>query len=351
MEEGWDYPALLTEGARRYPNSPYIITYSGYEHVVFPSSSFDEVKRLSVSRASTIAWFNQAFWQGWAFYGTDNHARYHTVAIGLAKAAFEAVLGPQGTSKDWTTVSLWRTVQSIVTLMNASDLLRPELGIDPRWLKATHRVDRAMMVGVVGSHYTPRNLRPLVAPIFFLPAKVVDWYMQSLVRPTVERELKAYEAKEAKEADGGHNSSDDIISTIVQDGGVGTGTECHRSIKEKFPLTEWLWAGASSRHSHMRRQISLCKVTNGDAAKPGHEEMHQFAMPGPNNTIWGNGTQACPGRAFASITIKVVLAHLLTHYDIRLLPGGANEPKRYSMPNGSNSPDIMSKIMIRDRFR
>lgn len=254
MEEGWDYPDLLTEGARRYPNSPYIITYDGYEHVVFPSSSFDEVKRLSVSRASATAWVNQAFWQGWAFSGADNHARYHTVAIDLsralpsrvwmrqdsAKAAFEAVLGPQGTSKDWTTVSLWGTVQSIVALMNASDLLGPELGIDTRWLKATDRLDRAMMVGVVGSHYTPRILRPLVAPIVFLPAKLVDWYMQSLVRPTVERELKAYEAKEAKEADGGHNSSDDIISTTVQDSGVGTGTECHRSIKEKFPLTEWL---------------------------------------------------------------------------------------------------------------
>lgn len=85
--------------------------------------------------------------------------------------------------------------------------------------------------------------------------------------------------------------------------------------------------------------------------KPGHEEMHQFAMPGPNNTIWGNGTQACPGRAFASITMKVVLAHLLTHYDIQLLPGGANRPKCNSMPNGSSSPDTKAKIMIRDRQR
>lgn len=114
MQKGWDYPALLTEGARRHPNSPYMITYSGHEYVVFPSSSFDQVKRLNVSQASTIDWFNHTLWQGWAFMGTDNRARDHTVAIDLyhalpsrvwmrqdsARAAFEAVLGPQGASKD-----------------------------------------------------------------------------------------------------------------------------------------------------------------------------------------------------------------------------------------------------------
>lgn len=85
--------------------------------------------------------------------------------------------------------------------------------------------------------------------------------------------------------------------------------------------------------------------------KPGHEEMHQFSMPGPNNTLWGNGTQACPGRIFATITMKVVLAHLLTHYDIRLLRvlGDVCKPKCKSMPNGSSSPDTNAKIMIRER--
>lgn len=83
--------------------------------------------------------------------------------------------------------------------------------------------------------------------------------------------------------------------------------------------------------------------------EPGHEEMHQFSMPGPNNTIWGNGTQACPGRIFASITMKVVLAHLLTHYDIQLLPGDAHKPKCKIMPSGSSSPDTKAKIMVRNR--
>lgn len=277
MQKGWDYPTLLTEGAQKYPNSPYIITYRGNKHVVFPSSSFDEVKRLNVSRASTIDWFNNTLWQGWEFLGTDNVARYHTIAIDLsralpsrvwmrqdsAKAAFEAVLGPQGAIKDWKTVSLWSTVQNIVALMNATGLLGPELGTDPRWLKATQRLHRAMMFGIVGTHITPRILRPLVASIVFLPAKLVDWYMQSLLRPTVERELKAYETKEA---DGGRNSSSNMSSTTIQDGGVGNGTEVHRSIKEKFPLTEWLLNRYRSAHGRLNRLLRDYIVITLEAA-------------------------------------------------------------------------------------
>lgn len=277
MQKGWTYADLLAEGAQKYPNSPYIITYSGFEYVVFPSSSFDEVKRLNASWASTIDWFNNTLWQGWAFMGTDNTARYHTVAIDLsralpsrvwmrqdsAKAAFDAVLGPQDTSKGWKIVSLWSTVQNIVALMNATGLLGPELGNDPCWLEATKRLHRAMMFGIVGSHLTPRILRPLVAPIVFLPAKLMDWHMQALLRPTVKRELEVYEAKEA---DDGHNFFSDITSTTVQGSGVGTDTEDQRSIKEKFPLTEWLLNRYRSAHGRLSRLLRDYIVITFEAA-------------------------------------------------------------------------------------
>lgn len=83
--------------------------------------------------------------------------------------------------------------------------------------------------------------------------------------------------------------------------------------------------------------------------QPGHEEMHQFTSPWPDNTIWGGGTQACPGRSFASVTIKIILAHLLLNYDLQLLPDGAKRPRRNAMPNGSVSPETSARIMIRGR--
>lgn len=48
---GWDYKAMLEHGSRLYP---YIISYAGYEYAVYPSTCFDEVKRLSPAKASTL---------------------------------------------------------------------------------------------------------------------------------------------------------------------------------------------------------------------------------------------------------------------------------------------------------
>lgn len=51
------------------------------------------------------------------------------------------------------------------------------------------------MVGIVGSHLTPRLLRPPVALIVSLPARLVDWHMSSLLRPVLQQELGSYHAK------------------------------------------------------------------------------------------------------------------------------------------------------------
>lgn len=110
-----------------------------------------------------------------------------------------------------------------------------------------------MMAGIVGPHLAPRILRLLAAPIIFVPARLADWHMESLLRPTVGRDLKAYEAKEAED---GHNSSHGTISTAARHGGSGAGTECQRSVTEKFPLTEWLvnrYRSADNRVSRLLR--------------------------------------------------------------------------------------------------
>ncbi|ROW07082.1 hypothetical protein VPNG_06633 [Cytospora leucostoma] len=453
MHKGWDYPTLLEQAAKKYPDSPYIITYSGYEYVVFPSSAFDEIRRLNASRASMLDWFTQVFWQGWHFLGTDNSARYHMVGIDLARAlpsriwmrqdhacaAFEAVLGPSGSNKEWTPVSLWGTVQKVVSIMNATGLLGPQLGVDPRWVKATQRLHTAIMVGIVGSHITPRVLRPLVAPIVFLPAKIVDWHMATLLRPMVKRELEEFRAKGHPEKKTPVNGIISSTTTSRRENDDNNGVQ--QSVNEKFPLTAWLldrYRSPDGALKHLLRDyiviafeaattsagmlyfllaelatrpelvqelreelkqnmdqkghlplsylaelrkmdsfmLESARVTGSshlalfrrvqkplrlsigpelprgtlicvdayhaaksqtkyeDAAtldplrfyrmrqQPGHEDMHQFTTPGPDNTIWGGGTQACPGRPFASITIKIVLAHLLLHYDVQLLPDG-----------------------------
>lgn len=52
--------------------------------------------------------------------------------------------------------------------------------------------------------------------------------------------------------------------------------------------------------------------------EPGAEHKYQFATSGPDSLSFGYGPQACPGRFFASNEIKVLLAHLLLNYDLKL---------------------------------
>lgn len=81
---------------------------------------------------------------------------------------------------------------------------------------------------------------------------------------------------------------------------------------------------------------------------PGRQNRHQFTSLGQDSPGWGDGPQACPGRAFAAATLKVTLAHILLNYDLRLPPGG-RKPSRHSMPNGSMRPDMFVKIQYRKR--
>ncbi|KAM0354162.1 hypothetical protein ACHAPU_001197 [Fusarium lateritium] len=60
----------------------------------------------------------------------------------------------------------------------------------------------------------------------------------------------------------------------------------------------------------------------------------QFTSLGDTNMNFGAGKHACPGRFFASNEIKLVLAHLLINYDIRL-------------KEGEERPKAMSVVMVK----
>ena len=61
---------------------------------------------------------------------------------------------------------------------------------------------------------------------------------------------------------------------------------------------------------------------------PGGEYKHQLVSTSDAEINFSLGGRACPGRIFFSALEKVVLAHLLTHYDIRVKPGHEKEDSR-----------------------
>lgn len=200
----WDYEAILQQGAREYPDSPYTISYSGYEYAVYPSKCFNEVQRLPESTASGVEWFTHVITQGWCLLGTHSGVQHKTFAIDLARAvpvqvhqrqkqsrsAFDAVFGP---CTEWTTIRLFWNIQKIVAVTNATSLTGADLGTNPRWLTAVQFFPVSIMLGVYGSHTVPRIIRPLVSPVALLPARMFAKYMEVLLRPMARHDLEEYE--------------------------------------------------------------------------------------------------------------------------------------------------------------
>ncbi|KAI0139857.1 cytochrome P450 [Xylariaceae sp. FL1272] len=190
----WDFKAILEEGTRVYPESPYILSSAEYEFVVFPSSMTDELKRHPASHASALEFLTDVYFQGWRFLGDSTSVLHKTISVeftrllrnstlrqpGDAESAFQAALGDCG---EWISIPLYQKMQEIVARLNAIVLVGPRLGTDTRWLKSVQWFPMALMVAVYFNHSIPRSLRRILSPLSLFPAFVIWQYMKSLARP------------------------------------------------------------------------------------------------------------------------------------------------------------------------
>lgn len=55
----------------------------------------------------------------------------------------------------------------------------------------------------------------------------------------------------------------------------------------------------------------------------------------PGNLSWGNGRFTCPGRWYAAVMIKLIVARLLLDHDVSFPPGQTERPR-----NGKYDTDI-----------
>ena len=81
--------------------------------------------------------------------------------------------------------------------------------------------------------------------------------------------------------------------------------------------------------------------------RPGSEFKYQHVTTGTDNINFGHGLWACPGRFFASSQMKVVMAYLLRHYEIKL-PDGQPRPKQqhYGL---AILPDANAAVELKER--
>ena len=79
--------------------------------------------------------------------------------------------------------------------------------------------------------------------------------------------------------------------------------------------------------------------------QPGEENRHQFVSTSTSHINFGHGKHACPGRFFASQEIKLLLAHTLLNYDIKL----DSQPPKATWYDRSRRPDLTAKVLFRAR--
>lgn len=68
-------------------------------------------------------------------------------------------------------------------------------------------------------------------------------------------------------------------------------------------------------------------------------------MPSDKFLAWGHGRHACPGRFFATYLMKIMLAHVLVHYDVK-----AHGPKPKNRSRGEFLvPSLEATFDVRHR--
>lgn len=84
-----------------------------------------------------------------------------------------------------------------------------------------------------------------------------------------------------------------------------------------------------------------------DKSDPDNVNKHQLASIDSTNLHFGGGRYGCPGRFFASATIKLMFCHLLLKYDFKY-PAGKGRPRNiYSDENVF--PDQEATLLMRER--
>ncbi|KAJ5247562.1 cytochrome P450 [Penicillium chermesinum] len=81
--------------------------------------------------------------------------------------------------------------------------------------------------------------------------------------------------------------------------------------------------------------------------REGEENLHQFATTENRILNFGHGPNACPGRFFASIEIKIILVRLLMDYEFRFKPGQKRPRNMYA--HEFVFPNPSTEILVRQR--
>ena len=83
---------------------------------------------------------------------------------------------------------------------------------------------------------------------------------------------------------------------------------------------------------------------SGEHEKTGNE----YSAIEPGNLSWGNGRFSCPGRWYASLMMKLLIASLILEYDFKFPEDTRRRPSNFVM-DVHVLPNMSQKLLIRGR--
>ncbi|KAK2003781.1 cytochrome P450 oxidoreductase GliF [Colletotrichum falcatum] len=448
----YHFDDIIAEGKKLYPNQPFMAINKRYRFVIYPTSSWDEFKRIPEQTASVMSFQHVCNSGDWSLVGGETHELVKTITAELtrslparvanrqqdAKMTFDTVIGHCPEPKGF---NLLMTALEIIAKINACTFVGRELGGNKRWVTAVMYSPLWVYMAVTLLNATPGFLRPLLRPLYFLPALKNYWDMGRLLKPKLDHDIATFKSAGDKRKLLVPKSDEDLPFTQFL---LSRYTEAAATIKQlvidyiqvsytSTPTTasalyHALWELAQRPEaaeilrqelkevmvdgnlprthlqelkrmdSFLRESFRLHPITrftlqryvkepfqlsDGSKIPPGvmavvdaqeinrspelwdnpdqfdmdrfyrlreisgNDNRYHFVTTSSNSPGWGDGTQACPGRFFATSTLKIVMAHVVMNYDISL--SKVAPLKSVPLVNGSYSPDNSVEILFKSR--
>ncbi|KAG6258279.1 hypothetical protein E4U49_006422 [Claviceps purpurea] len=273
--------------------------------------------------------------------------------------------------QDWHTISLKHVVLHLTTRISSRIFLGKELCRNEAWLKVSREYAVAAFMAVRQAVVWPPPLRGLISRFMPWSRRAVSLIEDArrCMAPVLERRQRerasgnyipyndAIEWLEASSIAGKDDpvlaqlalsalaihTTADLLSQAVGDLAV------HHEFVEPLrdEITECLAQDGWERKSLYNMKLLDSCIKESQRMKPlamtkmgsyplcqsfpmgwrrffnkrkekGQEQTAQLVATSPDHMAFGYGRQACPGRFFAASVTKIVLAHLLLKYDVRL---------------------------------
>ncbi|KAF4483853.1 Cytochrome P450 monooxygenase gliF [Colletotrichum fructicola Nara gc5] len=387
--------ATLERAHQFHPDTPFALAVPGQQLVVLPVSEIETVKALPEDQLSIKKHHYNQFLGEHSYMGTkadefDDAMRNVLVRnTPMVLRAFVAEIGyaTRVTIGDnlptWTKITPKAAMARMATVLSGRSFIGLPLSRDEEWIDATVGFTGDVSRAWMKLRFIPHPLRPFVAPFFFRSV---------LLR---EREKKRdRDGPAGSGAAGGelldwlrdqYSSGQPSVKELTRDQLLATFASIynltnaltymvfdlasHPELVEELraELHDVLGLRLTTGHTippgflvMVRAQpINLSPKLYPEPEKfdafrfsrmreqPGQEMKFQHTSTGNDNINFGHGIWACPGRFFASAQIKVVAAHLIRNFDMRLTPGEKKPVPQYG--GLAIFPDAVAQVELRSR--